>query len=287
VYDYGFRIYNPEIAKFLSVDPLTKSYPWYTPYQFAGNKPIWAIDLDGLEELIQPFENRDFQPVMKAATKTDAIGNALNNVLILFPKAGIEVANEGIGLINWSYGVIKGTTPNITGSEVMAHIEGSIKKEANRVSKMSGGEVLGELKETATDWNTYKNAAKLYFLTKLPTSKSGVSPILRTSNNVGSYVSPSLEELTELAVNQYANKSPLDLIGNASVYGSKGLSGSTFVYEIALVEGKDANMFKILTEVTNQAKVLGAESVEIKGHSVINKNLNKFFKSAKDNGGKA
>jgi len=49
-YDYGFRIYNPALGKFLSVDPLTNSYPWYTPYQFAGNKPIWAIDLDGLEE---------------------------------------------------------------------------------------------------------------------------------------------------------------------------------------------------------------------------------------------
>ncbi|UTW66283.1 RHS repeat-associated core domain-containing protein [bacterium SCSIO 12643] len=51
-YDYGFRIYNPAIAKFLSVDPLTSSYPWYTPYQFAGNKPIVAIDIDGLEELV-------------------------------------------------------------------------------------------------------------------------------------------------------------------------------------------------------------------------------------------
>jgi len=49
--DYGFRIYNPALGKFLSVDPLTKSYPWYTPYQFAGNKPINCIDLDGLEEL--------------------------------------------------------------------------------------------------------------------------------------------------------------------------------------------------------------------------------------------
>ncbi len=49
-YDYGFRIYNPYIAKFLSTDPLSKDYPWYTPYQFAGNKPIWAIDIDGLEE---------------------------------------------------------------------------------------------------------------------------------------------------------------------------------------------------------------------------------------------
>jgi hypothetical protein len=49
-YDYGFRIYNPSIGKFLSVDPLTGSYPWYTPYQFAGNTPIQAIDLDGAEE---------------------------------------------------------------------------------------------------------------------------------------------------------------------------------------------------------------------------------------------
>jgi RHS repeat-associated protein len=49
-YDYGFRIYNPSLGKFLSVDPLTASYPWYTPYQFAGNKPINCIDLDGLEE---------------------------------------------------------------------------------------------------------------------------------------------------------------------------------------------------------------------------------------------
>jgi hypothetical protein len=34
----------------LSVDPLSSSYPWYSPYQFAGNKPIIAIDIDGLEE---------------------------------------------------------------------------------------------------------------------------------------------------------------------------------------------------------------------------------------------
>ncbi|GEP93730.1 RHS repeat-associated core domain-containing protein [Chitinophaga terrae (ex Kim and Jung 2007)] len=47
--DYGFRIYDPRVAKFLSVDPLTKSYPELTPYQFASNRPIDAIDLDGAE----------------------------------------------------------------------------------------------------------------------------------------------------------------------------------------------------------------------------------------------
>jgi RHS repeat-associated protein len=48
--DYGMRIHDTRLGRFLSVDPLASSYPWYTPFQFAGNKPIWAIDLDGLEE---------------------------------------------------------------------------------------------------------------------------------------------------------------------------------------------------------------------------------------------
>jgi RHS repeat-associated protein len=47
--DYGMRIYDPRLGKFLSVDPLTRDYPWYTPYQFAGNTPIQAIDIDGAE----------------------------------------------------------------------------------------------------------------------------------------------------------------------------------------------------------------------------------------------
>ena len=42
-------IYNPSLGKFLSADPLFQSYPWYTPYQFSGNQPIRAIDLDGMD----------------------------------------------------------------------------------------------------------------------------------------------------------------------------------------------------------------------------------------------
>ncbi|WP_185974351.1 RHS repeat domain-containing protein [Litoribacter populi] len=32
--DYGFRIYDPKIAKFLSVDPLTSTFPWWTNEEF-------------------------------------------------------------------------------------------------------------------------------------------------------------------------------------------------------------------------------------------------------------
>jgi RHS repeat-associated protein len=47
--DYGFRPYLPSIGRFFSVDPLTQKYPELTPFQFASNTPIEAVDLDGLE----------------------------------------------------------------------------------------------------------------------------------------------------------------------------------------------------------------------------------------------
>jgi RHS repeat-associated protein len=47
--DYGMRIYDPRLMRFLSVDPISNDYPELTPYQFASNRPIDGIDQDGLE----------------------------------------------------------------------------------------------------------------------------------------------------------------------------------------------------------------------------------------------
>ncbi|MCB9032781.1 MAG: hypothetical protein H6553_03000 [Chitinophagales bacterium] len=49
-YDFGARIYDSRLGKFMSIDPLTSKYPYYSPYLFAGNKPIMAIDNEGKEE---------------------------------------------------------------------------------------------------------------------------------------------------------------------------------------------------------------------------------------------
>jgi RHS repeat-associated protein len=47
--DYGMRVYDSRLGRFLSTDPISKSYPMLTPYQFASNRPIDGIDMDGLE----------------------------------------------------------------------------------------------------------------------------------------------------------------------------------------------------------------------------------------------
>ena len=80
-YDYGFRIYDPSIARFLSVDPLTREYPFYTPYQFAGNKPIWAIDLDGLEELISTDAfTKYYSNLLDIASKNEILQNSIDQI---------------------------------------------------------------------------------------------------------------------------------------------------------------------------------------------------------------
>ncbi len=51
-YSFKFRIYDARLGRFLSVDPLAKSYPWNSTYAFAENDVIRAIDLEGLEKYI-------------------------------------------------------------------------------------------------------------------------------------------------------------------------------------------------------------------------------------------
>lgn len=105
--DYGFRMLNTLINRFISEDPLTKQYPWYTPYQFAGNSPIEAIDLDGLEEyhtkdgnLLGKYGNnteirivyddyvKDAVSLFQMPTK-DPNSDALNNALYNNHSAGV------------------------------------------------------------------------------------------------------------------------------------------------------------------------------------------------------
>jgi RHS repeat-associated protein len=85
--DYGMRIYDPRVGRFLSVDPLTQKYAELTPYQFASNTPIQAIDLDGLEatSTVQnnvyfvQLKNADVHFVMRQSQQSFVQAAAANN----------------------------------------------------------------------------------------------------------------------------------------------------------------------------------------------------------------
>ncbi len=70
IYDYGFRIYNPRLCKFLSIDPLFIEYPAMSPYSFALNTPILCIDYDGCK--VKPMSKEALEAIKNSLSAEDA-----------------------------------------------------------------------------------------------------------------------------------------------------------------------------------------------------------------------
>ena len=51
--NYGYRIYNPSLGRFLSTDPVGSVFPFWSPYHFGANNPVWFIDFDGLQPIVR------------------------------------------------------------------------------------------------------------------------------------------------------------------------------------------------------------------------------------------
>jgi RHS repeat-associated protein len=87
--EYGLRIYDPRLGKFLSVDPLFFEFPWNSNYAFAENDVIRNVDLDGAEK--HPYQ---YLPQWAQTTKDifDGIGQGLE--ILAHDLAPIRPADE-------------------------------------------------------------------------------------------------------------------------------------------------------------------------------------------------
>jgi RHS repeat-associated protein len=87
-YDYGYRDYDPQIGRFLQMDPITDELPGVSPYQYAFNDPITNTDWNGLIGIPCPGTSA-------AAIFLDKVGEALTNVL---SDASVAVSYIGIAV---------------------------------------------------------------------------------------------------------------------------------------------------------------------------------------------
>ncbi|PVD50633.1 hypothetical protein DC498_18740 [Terrimonas sp.] len=90
------RLDNTTGKRFLSVDPIAGKYPMLTPYQYASNSPIAAIDLDGLEGFIT-MPNEQGNKLYNAnadVIKTKVFKSTFSHYL---PKKFIDLYSNGQG----------------------------------------------------------------------------------------------------------------------------------------------------------------------------------------------
>jgi RHS repeat-associated protein len=88
--NYTFRMHDPRVGRFLSLDPLAPQYPHNSPYAFSENRVIDGIDLEGREfyftsdgKLIGKYGNDNSIRVINETLPFDAtlesIQNKINN----------------------------------------------------------------------------------------------------------------------------------------------------------------------------------------------------------------
>lgn len=59
-YDYGARMYEPGLCRFMTMDPLCEKYYNISPYAYCVNNPVNNIDLDGRDWIYATYDDEQF-----------------------------------------------------------------------------------------------------------------------------------------------------------------------------------------------------------------------------------
>ncbi len=263
VQDYGFRIYKPELGKFLSVDPLTQSYPWYTPYQFAGNMPIIAIDLDGAEPQVKIIPKMEHKPFLKAKSVGEAFSNGIHNTIAVPANIVVDVVWNGPAtLVNASINLAYGKYNDVNGSLLLMQLNSEVGRQMDGLAKKDASQHWEDFKDAATNLQNYETAGSISLGFRLTTPKVKIS-------------SPS--SLQSKFRQSIRNKMPNDRQINPVGIPEGGMEGVSSYWKVKGIEIKDGLVLKNGKPYSGQGDYVITESGEFhigKGHGYLSDNPN-------------
>lgn len=94
LYAFEYRMDDPRLGRFWSIDPLAAKYPWNSPYAFSENRVISAIELEGLEAWDLNNGGTVYGPYANQGAANSA---ALNGATVYLPEATVSASKPTYG----------------------------------------------------------------------------------------------------------------------------------------------------------------------------------------------
>ena len=157
-YTTEWRQYDPRLGRFMSLDPVMRKYPGWSPYNFSFNNPIWWNDPDGDD----PNKEKDPETLKEGAEKgveaaTEFHGNTTSPACNIGVRTAVKHAAGTSSLYpSWLGGEVSGdgTANTISKSLEEGKISDFVKLEDQsfeNIQKLANEGVV--IVGTFTGWN--------------------------------------------------------------------------------------------------------------------------------------
>lgn len=133
--DFGARIYDSRLARFLSIDPWAKKYPWQSTYAYFQNSPIWIVDAFGLGDSTRIPDGAKLTPENNEQNKQVGVDEVISKTKEIIEGDWVDDSWEDIKMTE--------TKPESEGghSSAVTTLKGNAKAAFNGEERTFSGEL--------------------------------------------------------------------------------------------------------------------------------------------------